>query len=236
MSGDDFSGMVAAVTAAFGDPTRRQVYLMARDSPAGVTASEVAKQFCLHPNVARHHLDKLAAGGYLEVSRARSQSAGAGRPSKRYRPSGPPPALDSPQRGADLLVALLGGALAMLEPARAEEMAESVGVSYGAKLAASMAYRDSQRSLRSALRAVADALTAHGFSAHAQGKGASLALVNDSCPFFDTALRHPVVCAVERGMVKGMLSTLYGGPTGPAQWSSRAKGDAACMTRLPVGL
>jgi predicted ArsR family transcriptional regulator len=236
MAGSDFSAMVSAVTAAFGDPTRRHVYLLARESALGVTASEVAKQFSLHPNVARHHLDKLAAGGYLEVSRARAPSAGAGRPSKRYRATGAAPLLESPQRGADLLVALLGGALAMLPGPEAEDMAEGVGFSYGAKLAASMASADGQRSFRTALRAVADALTAHGFAAHTESKGPSLALVNNSCPFFDTAVQHPVVCAVERGMVKGMLNALYSGPTTPSQWSSRAKGDDACMTRLPVGL
>jgi predicted ArsR family transcriptional regulator len=94
----EFSAVVAAVTSAFGDPTRRQVYLFARESPAGVTASEVAQRFSLHPNVARHHLDKLAAGGYLEVRSARAPLAGAGRPSKRYKASGPAPVLQSTRR------------------------------------------------------------------------------------------------------------------------------------------
>lgn len=233
----DFSAVVAAVTAAFGDPTRRRVYLMARERPAGVTASEVAQHFSLHPNVARHHLDKLAGGGYLEVSRARNQGASAGRPSKRYRVSGPPPVLEPPQKGAELLVALLGGALAMLPQAEAEEMAEKVGFAYGCKLAGSVASAEGQRrSFRAALTTVADALTAHGFAAHTETRGLSLTLVNDSCPFFDTAVRHPVVCAVDRGMVKGMLTTLYGAPAGPARWSSRAKGDAACTTCLPAGV
>jgi len=51
---------VAAITSAFGDNTRRQIYLFARERQ-GVTATEVADHFTLHPNVARHHLDKLAA-------------------------------------------------------------------------------------------------------------------------------------------------------------------------------
>ena len=45
--------------------------------------------FELHPNVARHHLDKLAGGGYLEVAIDRGAGGGAGRPSKRYRASAP---------------------------------------------------------------------------------------------------------------------------------------------------
>ena len=112
-------------------------------------------------------------------------------------------------------------------------MAEQVGFAYGCKLAGSMAGTDSQRSLRSALRAVADALTAHGFSAHAEERGRSLALVKEACPFFDAALQHPVICAVDRGMVKGMLSALYGGTTGPAEcrlgpWVTRVA-PRACL-------
>jgi predicted ArsR family transcriptional regulator len=238
LSGAEFSAVVAAVTSAFGDPTRRRVYLYARESATGVTASQVAQRFSLHPNVARHHLDKLAAGGYLEVFSVKTELAGAGRPSKRYRASGPAPVLESSKRGEDLLVALLGGALALLPQPVAEEMAEQVGFAYGCKLAASMAGGaggESQRSFRAALRAVADALTAHGFAARAEARGHSLALIKDACPFFGTAVQHPVVCAVDRGMVKGMLGTLYSGTTGPAESSSRAMGDETCMTCLPAG-
>ena len=94
LSGAEFSSVVAAVTSAFGDPTRRQVYLYVREAAPGVTASEVAQHFSLHPNVARHHLDKLAAGGYVEVFSTRAPLAGAGRPSKRYRANGPAPVLE----------------------------------------------------------------------------------------------------------------------------------------------
>jgi predicted ArsR family transcriptional regulator len=235
LSGTEFSAMVSAVTSAFGDPTRRRVYLFARESGGGVTASQVAQHFSLHPNVARHHLDKLAAGGYLDVSSSRAGPAVAGRPSKCYRTSGPAPVLESSKPGEELLVTLLGGALALLPQQAAEEMAERVGFAYGCKLAASMAAADGQRSFRSALHAVADALTAHGFAAHAEARGRSVALVKEACPFFDTALQHPVICAVDRGMVRGMLSTLYGRATGPAEWSSRAMGDESCTTSLPVG-
>jgi predicted ArsR family transcriptional regulator len=236
LSSSEFSAVVSAVTSAFGDPTRRQVYLHVRDAAGGVTASQVAEHFSLHPNVARHHLDKLAAGGYLEVFRARAQVAGAGRPSKRYRTSGPAPMLEPSKRGEELLLALLGGALALLPPQAAENMAEEVGFAYGVKLAGSMAAGEGQRSFRSALRAVADALTAHGFAAHAEARGRSLALVKEACPFFDAALQHPVICAVDRGMVKGMLSTLYGRALVPAEWSSRAMGDETCTTCLLAGI
>ena len=67
LDADEFSAAVSAVTSAFGDPTRRDIYLAIRDAPDGVTATEVAERFALHPNVARHHLEKLSAGGYVTV-------------------------------------------------------------------------------------------------------------------------------------------------------------------------
>jgi predicted ArsR family transcriptional regulator len=226
----EFSAAVAAVTSAFGDPTRRQIYLFVRERPDGVTASDVAGHFGLHANVARHHLDKLAAGGYVEVYVPRPELKGAGRPSKRYQASAQAAGLGVPHRTDDLLILLLGRALALVPPAEVEAMAESVGEDYGRQLAAQMSTGDGQRSFRSALHAIADALTAHGFAAHAEAQGGgALALIKDTCPFFDTAKQHPVICAVDRGMVRGMLSGLYGDAV-PASESSRALGDSACVT------
>ena len=229
LTDDQFSAAVAAVTSAFGDPTRRQIYLFARERPGGVTASEVAEQFALHSNVARHHLDKLNAGGYLDVQVLRPTGGGAGRPSKRYSKSARDSGVVAPRRGDDLLILLLGEALALVPPDRAEEMAESVGEAYGRRLAAQMSPGDGHRSFRVALHAIADALTAHGFEAHAEARGGSLMLIKEACPFFDTARQHPVICAVDRGMVRGMLSALYGEAVISSE-SSRALGDEACVS------
>jgi predicted ArsR family transcriptional regulator len=179
--------------------------------------------------VARHHLDKLTAGGYLEVTVLRPTSGGAGRPSKVYRKSAQDTGLSAPRRGDDLLIMLLGEALSRIPPAEAETMAESVGEEYGRRLAGQMSPGEGHRSFRVALHAIADALTAHGFEAHAEARGGSLALIKESCPFFDTAKQHPVICAVDRGMVRGMLSGLYGEAVEPTE-SSRALGDDACVT------
>jgi predicted ArsR family transcriptional regulator len=229
LEGDDFSAMVAAVTSAFGDPTRREIYLVARSSEAGVTAGEVAERFSLHPNVARHHLDKLAAGGYLDVHVVRLDHGGAGRPSKRYRASDKE-TIDFPARRDDLIVTLLGKTLARLPVDEAQALAEEVGEEYGRAMAAAMSPTDGNRSRKAAMQAVADALTAHGFAAHAEARGnGSLAIINEHCPFGATAHEHPVICAIDRGMVRGMLAGLYG-ETAPATESSRAFGDSACVT------
>ncbi|HLX78586.1 MAG TPA: hypothetical protein VKR27_06840 [Acidimicrobiales bacterium] len=224
-----FSAAVAAVTAAFGDATRRHIYLFAREQN-GVTAGEVAAKFSLHPNVARHHLDKLAAGGYLEVTLDHA-APGAGRPSKRYRPSTRETTLPIPPRPNDLVINLLVRALDTLGPVAADRLAEQVGEEYGRELASQMAPGDSQRSMRAAMSAVADALTAHGFAAHAEDHDATTWVVREHCPFGELVLEHPVLCAVDRGMVKGLLAGLCGGEVS-VQLSSRALGDLSCVSSV----
>ena len=94
---DEFAAAVAAVTTAFGDPTRRDIYLFVRARTTGATAAEVAEGFALHPNVARHHLEKLASGGYLDVG---ARAPRVGRPAvealpgrrQRHAPRVPAPA------------------------------------------------------------------------------------------------------------------------------------------------
>jgi predicted ArsR family transcriptional regulator len=248
----EFSSAVTAITSAFGDPTRRQIYLFVRarsgaDAVAepgdqGVTAAEVAEAFTLHPNVARHHLDKLTGGGYVEVATGRT-GAGAGRPSKRYRVTAPEMSLELPVRQDDLIVALLGRALALLPTDAAEAMAEEVGQQYGRALALAMGGPDASsppdlplagavpRSFRAALAVVADALTAHGFAAHAERHDNGLQIVSDHCPFGSAAIDHPVLCAVDRGLVRGMLSALYG-DADTATASSRPMGDDRCVTSI----
>lgn len=228
-----FTATVSAITNAFGDPTRRGIYLFARDEADGVTATQVAERFGLHPNVARHHLDKLAAGGYLEVSVERPSGAGAGRPSKRYR-SGADVDLEVPVRSDDLVLSLLGKALALLPGDAAEAMAEDVGREYGRAMAAGLTGPDlaaGQRSLRSAMQAVADALTAHGFAAHTDQRNNQLRIINNHCPFGDVAIEHPVICAVDRGMVKGMLGALYGDADVSTE-ASLPQGDTFCATAV----
>jgi predicted ArsR family transcriptional regulator len=239
----EFSSAVTAITSAFGDPTRREIYLFAHarsdGDGGGVTAAEVAEQFALHPNVARHHLDKLAGGGYVEVATDRT-SSGAGRPSKRYRVTSPEMSLELPVRHDDLLVTLLSKALSRLPDAEAEAVAEEVGLEYGKAMAAAMggparaqleASGSAQRSFRTALHAVADALTAHGFAAHAERHRNGLRIVSEHCPFGGAAIEHPVICAVDRGLVRGMLGALYGDAEA-ATSSSLPMGDDRCITSV----
>jgi predicted ArsR family transcriptional regulator len=236
LTADEFNSVVSAVTNAFGDPTRREIYLFARESAAGVTAGEVAEQFDLHPNVARHHLEKLTGGGYLVVEIAGAPVDGttraAGRPSKRYRAGPLDATLALPLKHDDLLGGLLARALDALGPAEAEVLADEVGFQYGLQLAERIDPTEGHRSVRAALATVADALTAHGFAAHTESHDGRLTIVSECCPFGDTAQRYPhVVCALDRGMIRGMLAGLYG-ETSPQFETSRPDGDDHCVASV----
>ena len=226
----NFQATVSAVVAAFGDPTRREIYLHVRQHE-GVTANQVAEAFALHPNVARHHLDKLVAGGYLDVYLEKPRSGGAGRPSKKYVGAALPlePSINS--RRDELLSMLLTAALDLLAPEEAERMAETVGENYGRQLAGHMQPQLVQRSVKFAMRAIADALTAHGFAARqTEGRGL-LTVVSENCPFGDAAAANPVICALDRGLVRGMLAEMVHHQV-PVTLPSRAKGDASCAVSV----
>ena len=49
-----------------------------------MTANQIAAAFDIHPNVARHHLDRLLNEGFIRRSTRLVPTPTAGRPAKRY--------------------------------------------------------------------------------------------------------------------------------------------------------
>lgn len=223
-----FDAAVTAAASVFGEPRRREIYLHVRSSP-GASVSDVAGAFSLHPNVVRHHLERLVDAGYLQVE-LESPRPGGGRPARCYRAPDDHPLADLLSRRDELLVLLLVEALRLLGPEDAERMAEKVGFEHGRSLAARMAPDRSGRSVRSAMHAIAATFTAYGFAARAEDLESTTAVVAEQCPFGHAASSNPVLCAVDRGMVQGLLAGLCGTDTAPVAVvvSSRARGDAAC--------
>ena len=230
----EFASIVTAITGAFGDPTRREIYLYIREREEGTNASQVAEAFRLHPNVARHHLDKLLSGGYLEVSLQKNTGSSAGRPSKTYKISNPNQPLSIDVRRDSILISLLARTLSLLPTKEAELLAEEVGSEVGSSMAESLGINETQRSFRAATDAIIDALISHGFSARAElSENGQLRILSDHCPFGSMPIEHPVICAVDRGLVRGMLSVLYGeAQTNLA--SSLPMGDKICVTEVSI--
>ena len=224
---DEFSAAITALSSAFGDPTRRSIYLFLRNSPSK-TVTEIAEEFRLHPNVVRHHLERLVSSSHVVVE-GPSPSSAVGRPAKRYSCADDDLAVELGSRRDDLLVALLERALELLGPETAEQMAAEVGESYGRELASKMGPSDSTRTVQSAMAAIAETLTAHGFAARAENSGTTASVVAESCPFGEAAAHHPVLCAVDRGMVSGLLEGLGAeGASTSVHLRSKARGDADC--------
>jgi predicted ArsR family transcriptional regulator len=91
---------------------------------------------------------------------------------------------------------------------------------------------EQHRSFQTALHAVAEALTAHGFAAHAEQIDEKVSIVNENCPFGGVVIENPVICAVDRGMVRGMLETLYGRDLVTETALSLPTGGERCVTAV----
>ena len=210
------------------DPAR-DLPLRPRRHADGVTAAEVAEQFDLHPNVARHHLEKLAGGGYLDVELARrARRRPAGRRSATAPARSTPPSrsrLGTTTCSATLLARALER---LLGPTRPHALAEEVGFEYGRALAARMEpdrrppLGARPRSRRSPTRSPRTA------SPRTPSRTAtSLTLVSEHCPFGEAAQQYPhVVCAVDTGMIRACSK----GSTARRSRSSRRAGPTATST------
>jgi predicted ArsR family transcriptional regulator len=219
-----FSATVTSLAHSFGDNTRRKIYFYLRDNP-GATASELSQHCAVHANVVRHHLERLTEGGYVTFDNVRKTTVG--RPAKGYRVVDETVVMDGSLRRDALLVALLEMALDRLGPEASEEMAHDVGVQYGRTLGAAVSPTDSNRTVKNAMSAIAGLLTAHGFDARAEEDDTGQSVVSENCPFGSAATHHPVLCAVDRGLIAGMLEGL-GAQKSPITLTSRARGDATC--------
>lgn len=226
---------IGDLTAALGDATRRAIYIAVRESPEAVTSASVADLFGIHTNVARHHLDKLAADGYLEVSHRRPEGRsgpGAGRPAKCYEASAKGIDLHFPSRRYDLLVDLLVRILEKVSPNGLSQVAEEVGRSYGRELAAEIG-TPGDAGYEEAVTAVAKAMTGLGFHMDADLDGQRL--LTSHCPFGAAATGHPeVVCSLDRGIVTGLFESL--GPACDPVLHPHTKVDQDCVTEVAVAI
>ncbi|MGD2060782.1 MAG: helix-turn-helix domain-containing protein, partial [Acidimicrobiia bacterium] len=155
MDKETLDSRISDLTSALGDPTRRAIYIAVRESAEPMTTSKVAELFEIHPNVARHHLDRLADDGYLKVSHLRrSGGPGAGRPAKTYEPTTKEVSLHFAPRRFEMLTEMLFKVLEELSPPNVGEIAERVGRRYGEELAAEIGAPD-QPGYDEAVQAVA---------------------------------------------------------------------------------
>lgn len=225
---------ISDLTSSLGDPTRRAIYIAIRESAEPVTTSKVAALFDIHPNVARHHLDRLAGDGFLKVAAERRLgTTGAGRPAKAYEATSKEVTVHFAPRRFEMLTEMLFQVLAELAPQEGlAEVAEKVGRAYGERLAAEIGAPDDP-GYEDAVQAVASAMTGLGFSVDPDIEGQRL--LTSHCPFGETATSHPeVICSLDRGIVAG----LFGGLSvscNPVVIPHKEL-DEDCITRVPVSI
>lgn len=226
---------IADLTAALGDPTRRAIYVAIRESPEPMTTARIAELFEIHPNVARHHLDKLATDGWLVVSHRRhtgKSGPGAGRPAKTYEASKREVSIHFSPRRYELLVELLMRVLQRVAPDQVSGIAQEVGMEYGRELAEEIGAPE-DAGYAEAVQAVAVAMTGLGFSMDPDVEGQRL--LTSHCPFGEAASDHPdVVCSLDRGIITGLVGSLGAGCE-PVLVPHSQPGDD-CVTSVPVSI
>ncbi len=224
---------ISDLTAALGDPTRRAIYIAVRESAEPLTTSQIAGLFEIHPNVARHHLDRLADEGYLQVSHRRPGGAErAGRPAKCYEVTDKEVTVHFAPRRFEMLAEMLFKVIEELEVENVSEIAERVGRSYGEQLASEIGAQD-EPGYDGAVQAVASAMTGLGFSMDPDVAGQRL--LTSHCPFGETATNHPeVICSLDRGIVSGLFGALSF-PCNPVVIPHQRLDDD-CITQVPVSI
>lgn len=205
---------IGDLASTLGDATRRGIYITIRESVEPMTAGQIAELFDIHANVARHHLDRLVADGYLQVSRRhRSQrrGPGAGRPAKYYETTEKEISVQFPLRRYDLLAELLARMVERIAPDSAADIAEEIGREYGRELAAEIGLAR-EKGFDTAVQAVARAMMGVGFENEADSS--ERVIVTRFCPFRDAATKHPeLICKLDQGIVSGLLESVHAAGT-----------------------
>lgn len=191
---------------ALAEPTRRRVYEAVRAGDGPVTRDQVAAATGLSVQGAAFHLDRLAETGLLTVDFARPpgrSGPGAGRPAKRYAPSGRAVQVSVPPRRPNVVARVLAAAIAT-SPTDAAEAALEVARAEGQRVGEQR--RGARKvSARTAVDHVSGCLDDLGYEP--VRAGGRLRLRN--CPFHDVVDVAPsLVCGLNYAMLTGVLTGL----------------------------
>lgn len=203
MPGTDFETQIEEITGALGDATRRGIYIMVRESHDPITAGQISESFQIHANVARHHLDKLLADGFIRLSTIPVETPTAGRPAKRYEVTDKSVSVQYSAHKYDRLAELLARVIDELDDGRSAAVAHDVGRRYGRELGAEIGLPHDEGFEMAAL-AVARSMMGTGLGASTVPS--ENRIVAQFCPLCDTGQNQPnVVIQIDQGIVQGLL-------------------------------
>ncbi len=210
MQSENFDKQIESITGALGDTTRRGIYVMLREAREPVTANQIAAVFEIHPNVARHHLDKLLTDSYIRISDRPVSTPTAGRPAKRYEVTEKSVSVQYSARKYDRLAELLTRVVAELDDGRALDIAEAVGRDYGVELAGEIGLATDE-GFEEAAMAVAQSMMGKGLGASTDPD--QNRIVAQFCPLCTTVATQPeVVGRIDHGIVQGLLESAAARP------------------------
>ena len=211
-------------------PTRRGIYLSMRESPrTRRRPAPIAESFGIHPNVARHHLERARRGGLRRGDRApredRPRCGTAAPPLPGHRPrrsrstTRPAASTSCPNSWCRWSSASI--------PSGPRPSPRRSGPSSGRELAIETGLVGGQRcrdGRAGGIRSAGDHRIRGGARDHPTDS-----LLTSHCPFGTTATDHPeIVCRIDQGIVRGLMEAARGdrraggrsvpttGPTTPA--------------------
>ena len=210
MADSSFDQQIETLTGALGDTTRRGIYVMIREFHGSVTASQIAANFQIHPNVARHHLDRLETDGFIRVSERQKTKAAAGRPAKHYEATDKAVSVQYSARKYDALAELLVAVIDRLDTGAASDIATEVGHDYGIRLGAEIGVPDDE-GYEVAAMAIATSMMGEGLGASTVAS--ENRIVARFCPLGGSDDDGPgVLRSLDRGIVRGLLESAAARP------------------------
>ncbi|WP_170270549.1 helix-turn-helix transcriptional regulator [Heliorestis acidaminivorans] len=200
------------VSAVFADRTRFSIYqFIVNHRNQSCNVKEIAKEFSIHPNVARLHLSKLEEIGLLDSNW--DHQATPGRPGRVYSLCTKALSLTFPPRRYELLSRLLLESL--LSFSDAPEVVEKVGYRYGQTLSQKALNNYSNISSISPDDSAKDDLLVQilagqgvGLTITKQDKGKMIRMTN--CPFREVAIEQSsLTCRLHRAVIAGLYESVF---------------------------
>jgi len=198
------------VSMVLSDPTRFHIYHFLMKHHKEVSVSEIAKEFDIHPNVARLHLSKLEQA-HLVQSNLKKTGKG-GRPSRVYSLSNEEIQLSFPYRDYKLLATMAMEVVQELGEDGAQILYKT-GYKYGKELLEThMSTFQADMSVETKiekLRHISNIIGIYPRFEYVKHEN-SIFFSIYNCPFKEIAQENPeLVCKMHSELIKGMLNSLF---------------------------
>jgi predicted ArsR family transcriptional regulator len=201
------------ITNVLSDPTRLSIYEYMTKFHQPVTVQDIAKQFQIHPNVARMHLSKLEDVGMLKSENKKTGKGG--RPSRVYHLSNEVVELNFPFRDYQLLAKVAIEAMISLGELGKNALYET-GKRYGIEIMEKQLSKQkldkTELTKNQKFEILETTTTILGMTPdfYIKEDGNQIYLQVFNCPFREIAEKHKKeTCDMHIAFIKGMIEALF---------------------------